>query len=81
MSSPVRYTARGEAHRVRLALEAHDKLDTERFSDLKLILAEVHADIKSLLASRSYVRGAWAAIVALAAAVSGIVAGIAAWLK
>jgi hypothetical protein len=34
---------------------------------------EMRADIKSLLASRAYARGAWGALVAIAAAVSGLV--------
>ena len=34
---------------------------------------EMRADIKSLLAARHYARGAWGALVAIAAAVSGLV--------
>ena len=79
MSSP-KYTARGEAHRVRLALEAHDRLDTERFAALSTTLEAIHVDVKSLLESRTYGRGAWRAIVAISTVISVAVGAIFAWL-
>jgi hypothetical protein len=76
-----RWSARDEAAKVREALAAHDRLDTERFNALALTLEEIRADVKSLLASRSYVRGAWKAVVTTAAVVSTVVSLLFAWLR
>ena len=43
-------------------------------------LNEIHRDVKSLLASRSYTRGAWKAVLVAAGAVSAVVSLIVAYL-
>ena len=46
-----------------------------------LLLEKIDKNVTSLLASRSYIRGAWKAIVVTATAVSGIVTFVLGWLK
>ena len=72
-----------DAYAAKLAeeLKAHDRLDTERFDAVNTKLDGIHADVKSLLASRSYVRGAWAAIATISGAVSFVVGIVIAWMK
>ncbi len=65
--------ARTEAARVARALEEHDRRDTDRFAELNVKLDTIGGDVKSLLASRSYVRGAWKAIVTISAGVAAAI--------
>jgi len=76
-----RYSAENEARRVSTALEAHDRLDTERFDALSKTLEEIHKDVKSLLDSRAYARGAWWGIGSMATVVSAVVGFVVAWWK
>ena len=52
-----------DAHNAKLAeaLEAHDRLDTERFDKVTTTLTEISTDVKSLLQTRSFTRGVWRA--------------------
>jgi hypothetical protein len=52
------------------ALEAHDRLDTERFDAVTTTLQVIAADVKSLLDTRSFTRGVWRAAVIAATVVS-----------
>lgn len=62
------------------ALDAHDRLDTERFDRLATTLEamvknqeSIAADVKSLLQSRSFTRGVWRAAATVGAIVSVLV--------
>lgn len=77
-------------HNKRLAdeLAAHDRLDTERFDKLTTLItsmvsaqSELHKDVKSLLATRSFTRGVWWAVVTVSTAVSGLVGVLAAYFS
>ena len=62
-------------------MEAHIKADADAFQALALQAIEVNKDLKSLLASRSFLHGTWFAITVSAtflAAVSGL---IIAWFR
>jgi hypothetical protein len=52
------------------ALDAHDRLDTERFDAVTVALQGIAADVKSLLETRSFTRGVWRAAVIAATVVS-----------
>ena len=70
-----------EFERFTEALAAHDRLDNERFAHVTSTLDAIHVDVKALIQSRSYILGAWQAIVVLAGVVSGLVALAASWLR
>jgi hypothetical protein len=62
--------------------------DSERIARLEviaeqhgLLLDKIDKNVESLLASRSYVRGAWKAIIVVATVVSAAVSIFIAWIK
>ena len=54
-------------------LEEHAKSDKEHFDAQDKKLEAIHADVKSLLDSRSFARGAWKAITIIAGATATVV--------
>jgi len=55
------------------ALKEHADMDTTRFAAVEKKLDDIGGDVKSLLVSRSYVRGAWKAIVVLGGTAGAVV--------
>lgn len=51
-------------------LAEHSRRDEERFGRLTTLVESIASDTKSLLASRSFTRGAWRAVAAVSAAIS-----------
>lgn len=66
---------------VEALLAEHIADDRVRFESIQTSLADLKSDTTSLLASRSYVRGAWKGIVIVAGVVSSAIALIIAWFK
>lgn len=60
---------------LRATLQAHTEEDARRFVEMNGKLDDIATDVKSLLASRSYMRGAWKAIITAASA-AGAAAGL-----
>lgn len=58
-------------------LTLHTQHDDERFEQLTKLVESIATDVKSLLQSRSFFRGAWKAASVAGGAVGGIVAIIA----
>lgn len=56
-------------------LVTHTQHDDERFVALTALVTSIATDVKSLLDSRSFTRGAWKAIV-MAASAAGAMAGL-----
>ena len=74
-------TAKVIAAAVSAELDSHTKHDDERFERLTQLVESVATDTKSLLASRSFVRGAWKAVVVTAATTSGVITLLLTYLK
>ena len=62
-------------------IRAHSVVDIERFNKVDGALDEIASDVRSLLQTRSFTRGAWKAIVTIASTTSVIVGLIIAWVK
>jgi hypothetical protein len=62
-------------------VRAHIKADNERFDTIDDSLTSIADDVKSLLQTRSFTKGAWKAIVSIAVAVSTVVGLVIAWVK
>ena len=62
-------------------LEAHEKLDAERFGNVTTTLTAIHEDVKELLERRAYIKGVWKVLTILAGAVSVLVSVAAAWFR
>lgn len=63
------------------AMEAHIEADAVAFKALGEQIIEVNKDVKDLLASRSFLRGTWFAIVIACTFVATVVGLIVAWYK
>lgn len=62
-------------------LQTHIKEDANNFKEMTVQILEVNKDVKSLLNSRSFLRGAWFAVATVGTLV-GVIAGIIiAWYK
>jgi len=68
--------ARTVADTVESELKKHTESDDERFAALTTLVESVSNDVKSLLNSRQFFRGAWWAIVGMAALVGSGVAAV-----
>lgn len=64
---------------VQRELVQHTQHDDERFETLTTLVESIATDVKSLLASRSFMRGAWKAITVSALVASALVTGVHAW--
>lgn len=63
------------------AMNAHIEADAKAFAEQSAAILEVNRDVKSLLASRSFLRGTWFAIVTVGTLI-GVVAGlVVAWYR
>jgi hypothetical protein len=62
-------------------LQQHMKEDNENFLKLAAQIIEVNKDVKSLLESRSFVRGAWWALGIMGAAIATILTLIIEWFR
>lgn len=63
------------------SMQSHIEADAIAFQALNADVKEVNKDVKSLLASRSFLRGTWFAVVTVGTLI-GVVAGlVAAWWK
>ena len=62
-------------------VRAHIVADNERFNKIDTTLGSIASDVKSLLQTRSFTKGAWKAIVSIASVVSVVVGLIIAWVK
>ena len=62
-------------------VRAHISADNERFNTIDESLTGIAADVKSLLHTRSFTKGAWKAIVTIAGATSVIIGLVIAWVK
>ena len=69
------------ATKVSEELATHTRHDDERFEALTVLVTSVANDVKSLLESRSFVRGAWKAIIGISVAVSTIIGMAIAWIR
>jgi hypothetical protein len=63
------------------AMEAHIEADARAFLELSNQILEVNKDVKSLLSSRSFLRGAWFAIGVLGTLVAAVAGALIAWFK
>jgi hypothetical protein len=52
-----------------------------RLDRLEADVSQIASDVRSLLESRSFVRGAWKAIVTISLTVSAVVSGFFAWVN
>ena len=68
--------AKSTADGVALQLVTHTKSDDEKFAALTKLVESIALDVKSLLDSRSYARGAWWGMASLA----GVVAAFVSWI-
>ena len=66
---------------ITVAMEDHIRADAIAFEALGKQLIEVNNDVKSLLASRSFLRGTWFAIVIACTFVAAVAGLIVAWYK
>lgn len=64
---------RATVNEVLVELREHVKQDHERFETQGKKLEEIHTDVRSLLESRSFLRGAWRTITVIAGIVATIV--------
>lgn len=62
-------------------VRAHIVADNERFNKIDHTLGGIASDVRSLLQTRSFTKGAWKAIVTIAGATSVIIGLIIAWVK
>jgi hypothetical protein len=62
-------------------MEAHIKADAIAFSALGEQIIEVNKDVKDLLASRSFLRGAWFALAVCATFIVAVVGAFLTWYK
>lgn len=69
-------TAKVVADSVAKELVLHTQHDDERFADLTKLVESVALDVKSLLGSRSYVRGAWKGVTVAAVVASSLVTAV-----
>lgn len=60
-------------------LQRHTAQDDERFANVTKLVESIAIDVKSLLGSRSFMRGAWKGITVSALVASTLVTGIHAW--
>jgi putative N-acetylmannosamine-6-phosphate epimerase len=67
------------ADAVSTELHVHTGHDDERFEALTKLVESISLDVKSLLASRSFLRGAWKTIVAVGVVTSTLVTAIHSW--
>ena len=63
------------------AMEAHIEADAAAFKELGIQIIEVNKDVKSLLHSRSFLRGTWFAIVIACTFVAAVAGLVVAWFK
>jgi hypothetical protein len=59
----------------------HIRADNERFNTIDKSLGSIADDVRSLLQTRSFTKGAWKAIVTIAGATSVVIGLIIAWVK
>lgn len=62
-------------------LQTHITEDANNFKELTTQVLEVNKDVKSLLNSRSFLRGAWFAVATVGTLVGVIVGLVMAWYK
>ncbi len=62
-------------------VRTHILADIERFDIIDRSLNGIAGDVKSLLQTRSFTKGAWRALVSMAVVVSTVVGLIIAWVK
>jgi hypothetical protein len=62
-------------------VRAHIRADNERFNTIDKSLGSIADDVRSLLQTRSFTKGAWKAIVTIAGATSVVIGLIIAWVK
>ena len=65
---------------VRLLAE-HLADDRQRFAEVQASLYRIEGNVESLLYSRSFVRGAWRAVVIVTTGVSALVTLLVTWLR
>jgi hypothetical protein len=63
------------------AMEAHIRADAIAFQELGSQILEVNKDVKSLLNSRSFLRGTWFAVGVFGTFVAAVTALAVAWFK
>lgn len=68
-------SAKQIAASVSTSLQEHTKLDDERFKSLTGTIEVIGVDVKSLLETRSFTRGAWKVIVTLST-IAGTIASL-----
>jgi hypothetical protein len=74
-------TTKSVSDAVARELGTHTKHDDERFTALTNLVTSIATDVKSLLDSRSFQRGAWWAMIAIAGGVSTVVGFLVSWMK
>lgn len=62
-------------------MKSHAEEDSENFKTLAAQILEVNNDVKSLLSSRSFLRGAWFAVGVFGTLVAAVVSSVIAWFK
>lgn len=63
------------------SMDAHIRADAVAFSAQNAAILEINQDVKSLLSSRSFLRGTWFAVLTISTLI-GVVAGlVVAWYK
>lgn len=62
-------------------MKSHAEEDTKNFETLASQILEVNNDVKSLLSSRSFLRGAWFAVGVFGTLVAAVVSAVIAWVK
>jgi len=67
--------------RISEAMQAHIEADSASFKLLGEQIVEVNKDVKDLLSSRSFLRGAWFAIGVFGTLIAAITGAILTWFK
>lgn len=62
-------------------LERHTRHDDERFAALTILVESIAKDVKSLLDSRTFLRGAWWAVGGMAMGVGGLLSMVYHYLR
>lgn len=63
------------------AMNDHIQADAVAFAKMGEAILEVNRDVKSLLASRSFLRGTWFAVVTVATLIGVVAGAVIAWYK
>lgn len=67
--------ASSDRHQLATDLHEHTQLDTARFDAVTTTLTDIHTDVKSLLATRSFQRGAfW--MLGIIGTAAGVISGL-----